>query len=155
MNILQVLTNVYTYNILFIISISVMQRLPKRTKIVTLFENVLWRPSLIFWGIKNNIEIRVFRFTDLKDFYCQKENFYFTPFFFKEVEYHLPDRYFQSDYKFQNIFFTRTPFNDFLCILKLKKLIILNPGLNENSSSHHRKYIKHVLVKILFFLYFR
>ena len=152
---LQVLTNVYTYNTLFIISISVIQRLPKRTKIVTLFENVLWRPSLIFWGIKNNREIRVFRFADLKDFYCQKENFYFTPLFFKEVEYHLPDRYFQSDYKFQNIFFTGTPFNDCLCILKLKKLIILNPGQNENSSSHHRKYIKRVLLKILFFLYFR
>ena len=71
-----------------------MQRLPKRTKIVTLFENVLWRPSLIFWGIKNNIEIRVFRFADLKDFYCQKENFYFTALFFKKVEYHLSDRYF-------------------------------------------------------------
>ena len=67
MSILQVLTNVYTYDIR-----KCNATFTKKSKIVTLFENVLWRPSLIFWGIKNNIAIRVFRFADLKNFYCRK-----------------------------------------------------------------------------------
>ena len=101
-----------------------MQRLPKRSKVVTLFQYVLWRPSLIFWGIKNNIENKSFQICRLEEFLLSERELPFHSFrslFFKEVEYHLPDKYFQSDYKFKYLFHQDT-FKRLLMYFETEKL---------------------------------
>ena len=43
---------------------------------------------------------------------------------------YLTEKYLRSNYKLQNIFFTRALFNGCLCILRLQKFITIYPAQN-------------------------
>ena len=89
-----------------------------------------------FEAFETDVKIEIFRFLGSKILYWRKNNFpfqlccSFKKLSVGELENYLADKYFTSDYKFRNIFFTRTRFGGWLGIPRLQNLIIVNPTQN-------------------------